>query len=257
MKIGILTILMTALLFMPFCVLFAQTGDQTADESASAIENTTVQDTVAQDYSIGGILERAGKTRFFIYGVLALGIFFIIFQFIILTLDRKRSMGLRKSDLEKMPVESIRKRLETEPDSSVNSALLMLYRVYSSSRDISALNEEINSFLGGMKSRFSTFTNWMNFLSDAAGALGLLGTVIGMFTTFFGADTGFDNRKILDGMGIALITTLLGIIVSLILNLLTVLVTNYHNRNLEYVMEKSDEFRIIAARSQRRDEVAP
>ncbi len=59
----------------------------------------------------------------------------------------------------------------------------------------------------------------MWFISDSEGALGLLGTVWGMYTTFMGGI--MQPQYIIGGMGVALVTTLYGLIASLIINLFT------------------------------------
>jgi len=228
---------------------YAQQGSD-INIPAQTSANSEVQTGPGGIYNIAFILEQAGNTRFFIYAVFGLGLFFVIYRFILLVIDRRKSMKIRSMELDKSDLGTIQKEIEERPDSSIAESISMLLSAYSMTKNISVLNEERSSFMDGMKARFSVFTNWMTFLSDAAGALGLLGTVIGMFTTFFGAGGEFDNRKVLDGMGIALITTLLGIMVSLILNLFTTIVTNFHNRNLEYVMQKSDEFRLMVVHAE-------
>jgi hypothetical protein len=81
----------------------------------------------------------------------------------------------------------------------------------------------------------------MEFLSETAGALGLMGTVWGMFTVFFQGTAQQD--VILRGMGIALITTLLGLVVSIILNFASTELSTFFSRRLELVSLKSDELR--------------
>jgi len=89
--------------------------------------------------------------------------------------------------------------------------------------------------------RFRTFRNWMVFFSDSAGALGLLGTVFGMYLTF--APGKLDPNLVISGMGVALSTTLVGIIISLILNLITTFLNNIFDRQLEVAYQKGDELR--------------
>ena len=81
----------------------------------------------------------------------------------------------------------------------------------------------------------------MDFLSDSAGAFGLLGTVWGIFMVFSQRD--LDPQNILGGMGLALITTLLGLVVSIILNLFSTEVSNKFTRRLDKVTAKADQAR--------------
>ncbi|MDZ7344366.1 MAG: MotA/TolQ/ExbB proton channel family protein, partial [candidate division KSB1 bacterium] len=103
--------------------------------------------------------------------------------------------------------------------------------------------QEISNYLQYIQDRFDSFRSRMAFLSDSAGALGLLGTVWGMFLTFFGGNLG-DAEKILNGMGVALVTTLIGLVVSLILNFSATELFSLFNRRLDLITQKSDELRL-------------
>ncbi|PTM14701.1 MAG: hypothetical protein DA443_04385, partial [Bacteroidetes bacterium] len=72
-------------------------------------------------------------------------------------------------------------------------------------------------------------------------ALGLLGTVWGMFMVF--SSGSLDKDTILAGMGVALLTTLLGLVVSITLNFFSTLIQGYFSGHLENVVQKADELR--------------
>ena len=78
-------------------------------------------------------------------------------------------------------------------------------------------------------------------MSDTAGALGLLGTIWGMYTTFIGGN--LQPEQILSGMGIALVTTLLGLIVSIILNVFSTGVVKMFSNRLDLIEYAGDIFR--------------
>lgn len=103
------------------------------------------------------------------------------------------------------------------------------------------LHDEITNFVAFRQDQFGVFRRRMEFLSDTAGALGLMGTVWGMFTVFFQGTAQQD--VILRGMGIALITTLLGLVVSIILNFSATELSTFFGKRLEQVSRKSDELR--------------
>jgi biopolymer transport protein ExbB/TolQ len=62
-----------------------------------------------------------------------------------------------------------------------------------------------------------------------------------MYTTFYGGT--LSGEQILAGMGIALSTTLVGIIISIILNLTATLLGNVFDRQLETTYNKAEELR--------------
>ena len=75
------------------------------------------------------------------------------------------------------------------------------------------------------------------FITNDSGKLG-----VSVFITFF-SET-WDTTTILRGMGIALITTLLGLIVSIILNFCSTSVHRIFNKGLVKVTSKADELRL-------------
>jgi len=117
--------------------------------------------------------------------------------------------------------------------------LLVFYKSAAATID---MHQEITSFVEQKTEKFEAFKNRLTFLSDSAGALGLLGTVWGVFLTFFGGS--LDSEKILNGMGIALITTLLGLIVSLIINFFGTEINSVFQKRMELVLKKGDELRL-------------
>ena len=66
-----------------------------------------------------------------------------------------------------------------------------------------------------------------------------------MFLTFFGGD--LEKHKILSGMGIALVTTLMGLIVSIFLNLFTTQTHSYFRKRIDKVTDLGNMFRLQAA----------
>jgi hypothetical protein len=106
-----------------------------------------------------------------------------------------------------------------------------LVNVVSSQGSAHSLHDEVANFVRQEHERFGAFRRRMDFLSDSAGALGLMGTVWGMFEVFFQGAS--DKEVILRGMGIALITTLLGIVVSLILNLGSTELSSFFSRSVD------------------------
>ena len=103
------------------------------------------------------------------------------------------------------------------------------------------IGDDVNLFLNSERESFETFNRVMGFLSDSAGALGLLGTVWGIFQTFHAGK--LDGPTILKGMSISLVTTLVGLIISLLLNMGATYVFTLFNSNLKLITVKAEELR--------------
>jgi biopolymer transport protein ExbB/TolQ len=122
--------------------------------------------------------------------------------------------------------------------SNISSTLL---NVYQTSLNAENLQDEISTFSRIQQEKYNSFAKRVDFLSDTAGALGLLGTVWGMFMVF--SSGSLDKDTILAGMGVALLTTLLGLVVSITLNFFSTLIQGYFSGHLENVVQKADELR--------------
>ncbi len=124
--------------------------------------------------------------------------------------------------------------------------LQRLYRIFEAKKSADDFGAETANFIQNLKDQFNTFTTRMAYLSDTAGGLGLLGTVWGMFMVFFKGTMVMDD--ILHGMGVALATTIVGLIISIILNTFTTVVSNKFDRHLDFISKMSTVFheRMIA-----------
>ena len=187
------------------------------------------------------LIEQAGWFRWFIMGVLVIGLFLIAKQSFELWSESRRSARMQKLDLSQLTVEHLEDLVRKESDHMLARLVSTLLNVYKSSGVAIMLHEEASKFIAMEQERFGTFKQRVDFLSDSAGAFGLLGTVWGIFMVFSQRD--LDPQNILGGMGLALITTLLGLVVSIILNLFSTEVSNKFTRRLEKVASKADQAR--------------
>jgi len=187
------------------------------------------------------LIEQAGWFRWFILGVLVIGLFLIAKQSFELWSESRRSARMQKLDLSQLTVEHLEDLVRKESDHMLARLVSTLLNVYKSSGVAIMLHEEASKFIAMEQERFGTFKQRVDFLSDSAGAFGLLGTVWGIFMVFSQRD--LDPQNILGGMGLALITTLLGLVVSIILNLFSTEVSNKFTRRLEKVAAKADQAR--------------
>ena len=215
---------------------------QTSDSIVSSEDTESAGFRVGQ---VGDMLDQAGGWRYPIFAVFAFGIFFSIFQAFTLTMNTINTKPIKNTNFTKIDVKKIEKLAKKYPKSAMASMIDMLLRMYQSTGKLNTFDQNVTHFITILEEKISKYRNWMEYLSDSAGALGLLGTVVGMWMTFQGGGGGgtLPPEVVIQGMGIALITTLLGLIVSLILNLLKTVINNHFSSGIEDLMRKSDELR--------------
>lgn len=198
------------------------------------------------------VVEQAGPLRWPIFVVLALGLVLVAGKLYELVRDRVVSRPLFEGDLRSADLAFITAHVSKQESSMLASLQSAMLNVFHTRPTEGMLHDEIANFVSFQQDQFGVFRRRMEFLSDTAGALGLMGTVWGMFTVFFQGTS--DKDVILRGMGIALITTLLGLVVSIILSLSATELATFFGRRLEAISKKSDELRfrlleLSAARS--------
>ncbi|MDZ7262387.1 MAG: Ig-like domain-containing protein [candidate division KSB1 bacterium] len=209
------------------------------------VSDSTRQPTVTKIEDIKSFWELTrlgGSLRWPIFLVFIVGVVFIVRKLVELFWDIRKSKPLLKLDLSTMTIEEISKTLDEVPRSKVSQLFSTLLNIFHTTGQASQFSEEIVNYVKYEQDRFETFKGRLSFLSDTEGALGLLGTVWGMFLTFFGGN--LDKQVILNGMGIALVTTIMGLVASIILNTFTTEVFSRFNKQLDLLQRKSDEFRI-------------
>lgn len=201
--------------------------------------------------SFWAMAKLGGWIGYVIMGVLALGLFLIVYKAVGLFMDKRASRKLHLAAFPQMGLEEIESMTGSNGNSLLSETLGHLIGFYRAGGQTADIHQELVVYINQESERFETFRGWLNFLSDSAGALGLLGTVWGVFLTFFGGS--LDSEKILNGMGVALITTLLGLVVSLIINLFNTQISGRFQRQLEAVSKKADELRffLLQDRSER------
>ncbi|MCU0642637.1 MAG: MotA/TolQ/ExbB proton channel family protein [bacterium] len=132
------------------------------------------------------------------------------------------------------------KRIFRRKKASAFQLLSKLYKVFESQKSTSSFVEETSSYIQHLKDGFNPFFTRLSFFSDTAGALGLLGTVWGMFLVFYKGSP--DPEDTLRGMGIALATTIVGLVISIILNSFTTVISNIFDKHLDFIKNMSTAF---------------
>jgi len=187
------------------------------------------------------LTQQAGPLRWPIFGILAIGLVQVFMKLYELLRDRTVSKALSDYDLTRAKLKDISGLIASNEESMLSSLWSTMINVFQTRPGEGLLHDEISNFVSFQQDQFGVFRRRMEFLSDTAGALGLMGTVWGMFTVFFQGTA--EQDVILRGMGIALITTLLGLVVSIILNFSATELSTFLGKRLERVSRKSDELR--------------
>ncbi len=232
-------------------VAFCLTALSLAPATALAQTELTAPATAGTNAAMGqvgdigtfwSLTKMGGGISFAIFGILALGIFLITLQIYELTTDRSRGRQLLETNYRQYSVNDVTRIVKNSPNSLIARLYSVLLSIFHTTGNTNDFHDEIANYIQLQQDRFGTFKSRLSFLSDTAGALGLLGTVWGMFVTFFGGN--LDSQRILNGMGLALVTTLIGLVVSMILNFCATEIFSVFNKRMELVSTKADEFRL-------------
>lgn len=210
---------------------FAQAGGAEGIQGMAGFETSNLWDLVGQ----------AGFMQYPIYGVLIVGVFLISLKVFELIGDKKKNSKLRHTQFQQMSIRDIKIRVTKESDHMLSRLMAKLLNVFLTNRNADYLHDEISNYYSNEQLKYTTFKNRIDFLSDTAGALGLLGTVWGMFIVF--SSGALEKDVILAGMGLALMSTLLGLIVSITLNFFSTITEGYFAKHLETIAGKADELR--------------
>ena len=201
----------------------------------------------ASKLSINEVISLAGWMRYPIFFVLIAGVALILAEYMRIRMQMGQGKIFFDTKLSGLSPEQIQKESEKIKGGPIGKLFVNLGVHYQFTGHVDHFSTDLELFIRIMQDQFNSFKNWLTFFSDAAGALGLLGTVLGMFQTFFGGV--LDKEKILNGMGIALVTTLLGLIVSLVLNFLGTFIMNLFNKKMDSIVHKVDEYKETLLRS--------
>lgn len=234
-------------------LLFACFQSLTALSQTAASDSTTqVQDTNKIDpniltnirdlKSLWDITLLAGFWRWIIIADFILGMMTILYKGTELALDNQHARELERLKLKKVTLVDVMRVIKNNKNSMLSQLFKQMLDLYQTRRSAEGFSNEIVDFVQIQQDRFQTFQAKMAFFSDTAGALGLLGTVWGMFLTFFGGD--LEKHKILSGMGVALVTTLMGLVVSVFLNLFTTQTYSFFRKRIDKVTDLGNEFRL-------------
>ena len=215
-----------------------------------------------------GLIKLSAEIGYFLALVFVLGILFIAQQMLVLNREAKDAQKIpidkigimsyddiekmfthvreddsfsaekEQEELQKLP---LLKRIFRKKKATAFQLAFSLFKEFKTRGSTASFTEITDSFIQYLKDMFNPFLTRLAFLSDTAGALGLLGTVWGMFMVFYKGDV--EQEDILQGMGIAMATTIIGLIISIILNFFTTIVNNIFDRHIKKINRISEIFK--------------
>ncbi|MBD3166156.1 hypothetical protein GF324_06140 [bacterium] len=239
-KLLLVVLILMAAAFGADQVAFAQSEE---DGEATVVDTEAAEEDAMSkgDLSFQIIFNHAGVFRYVLALILFLGLVFGLMQWMRLFNENKKASPFVQSRLDRDGHDNLRETLKKHAgNSKLGHMLGMMYALAMEGKE--DFTGEIEQNIATRKEQFGTFKNWMTFFSDSAGALGLLGTVMGMYATFWGGN--LDSAAIISGMGMALSTTLLGIVISLLINLMTTWLNGFFDRQLDTMYKKAEELRL-------------
>ncbi len=197
----------------------------------------------APDLGAGtSFLRIAGQAQGFEWPILAIllfGVFLLATWVIRQLLDRRSSRALVEESwgIADDDTAGLIRLLEqnANPDNLSGRVGVSLLSVWRTEGGAVALNYELAAVLSGVEASYKRVQRMVTFLSAAAGGIGLLGTLVGIYVLF---SSGSRSPQIIfAGIALAVVSTLLGIVVSIILELLESITYAWVSRYLERVKE--------------------
>ncbi len=193
--------------------------------------------------SVKAFIDKGKPIGHVIIVLLVIGIFFVVDQLRVHWLEKIRGSEIYKADIANLSSDDVDKLISRNEKSRVGRLLKDAAGVYRQSADMSLISSEAEFYREKEEHRFNTFESRMAFFADTAGGLGLLGTVWGIYRGFAAKSVSQSNDDLLAAMGIALVTTFMGIVVSVILNWMSTEMGAAFRGRIMSALEKVEDYR--------------
>lgn len=195
-------------------------------------QDTTSLDTLLSAMSETGggqnildIISLAGGFQWPILFVFVLGLGALMNTMMRLFNDERESKELRKWRIDQMRTKDFRDAVKQEGQSVYHTLLNRLVQRIEFTSDHGALLKTVAAVIQMQDDRLAMTNKLVTYCSSAAGGLGLAGTLLGMYSSFSAAGT--DPNTVYVGISLALVSTLLGVAASLVLEAAETFVTRY------------------------------
>lgn len=155
--------------------------------------------------------------------------------------EQTRGQALLRGKIRVNGIRGMLQMVRNMPTNRASRLMMQMIATFEKTNRAEPIGDDINQFVTSERDSFETFNRINGFLSESAGALGLLGTVWGIFMTFHAGK--LDGPTILQGMSVSLVTTLVGLIISLVLNMGGTYVFTLFNNQLNSLANRAEELR--------------
>lgn len=169
------------------------------------------------------------------------GIMLITYRGLVEHREQTRGQALLRGKIRVNGIRGMLQMVRNMPSNRASRLMMQMIATFEKTNRAEPIGDDINQFVTSERDSFETFNRINGFLSESAGALGLLGTVWGIFMTFHAGK--LDGPTILQGMSVSLVTTLVGLIISLILNMGGTYVFTLFNNQLNLLANRAEELR--------------
>lgn len=216
-------------------------AQEAADAAPAAAAAAPQTEEVSE--SVMAFIDKGKPIGHVIIVLLIVALFFVADQVRINLLERVRAGEIYKGSLATTDRASFEGLIDKHVTSRVGRLLNDARVLYVQSGNLSLIGAEAEFYREKEEHRFNTFESRMFFLSDTAGGLGLLGTVWGIYRGFAAKSVAQNNEDLLAAMGIALVTTFMGIVVSVIINWMSTEVGAVTRNRIMVALEKVENYR--------------
>ena len=176
------------------------------------------------------VISLAGGFQWPILGVFVLGLALLAQTMIGVYRDHVSTKLLRSLDLEHVKTGDLRSAADLAGQSTYHVLLRGLLRRLELDAEHSSLVRVVSGVLKTKAEDLEITRRVVAYCSSAAGGLGLAGTLVGIYASF--ASAGTDPNTVFMGISLAVVSTLLGIAASLLLEAADTAVMRYTTRHL-------------------------
>lgn len=203
------------------------------------------------------VFSHAGGFQWPLLGILLAGLFVLAVRFAHSAFDRRASRSLQRLTLGKATPEDFARELRLCEDSLYARMLAGMLELWHAGAPVAAIGQEARGLVSAAHAAYARTERIVGFLSSAAGGLGLLGTLVGIYL-LFSAGTR-DAEAIFAGIAVAIGSTLLGIVVTIVLELLEALLHAWASRHVEAAGEWGAQvrYRLLALDVPTQEDRAP
>jgi len=173
--------------------------------------------------------------------IMVVGTMMIIYRMLIEHQEKSRAQVILQKNIKPNEIKRFIQVVRGTYPNRMSRLLRQMIATFNKTKQAETIGADVNQFLTRERESFETFNRVTGFLSESAGAFGLLGTVWGIFMTFHSGK--MDGPMILKGMSIALVTTLVGLIISLMINMGATYVFTLFNDQMKLLSLKAEELR--------------